>query len=60
MTLRGWQQSNKPIILNTPELYDQRARYLRENPLRAGSVNDERAYMWSSANPHLGFECDEA
>jgi hypothetical protein len=34
--------------------------YLRENPLRAGLVNDESAYMWSSANPHLEFEFDEA
>jgi hypothetical protein len=32
----------------------------RENPFRAGLVNDETAYMWSSTDPHLGFECDEA
>ncbi len=55
-----WQQSNRPIILDKPELFDQRRRYLRENPLRAGLVNDESAYMWSSANPHLDFECDAA
>lgn len=54
-----WQQSNRPIILDKPELFEQRRRYLRENPLRAGLVNDETAYMWSSANAHLGFEFDE-
>lgn len=35
-------------------------RYLRENPLRVGLVNDEVAYQWSSANPQVGFECDVA
>ncbi|MCO5274487.1 MAG: transposase [Flavobacteriales bacterium] len=55
-----WQQSNRPIILDKPELFEQRRVYLRENPPRAGLVNDESAYMWSSANPHLDFECDAA
>ncbi|MBS1570324.1 MAG: transposase, partial [Bacteroidetes bacterium] len=55
-----WQQSNRPIILDKPELFEQKRIYLRENPLRAGLVNDESAYMWSSANPHLDFECDAA
>ncbi len=55
-----WQQSNKPITLDKPEKFEQRRRYLRENPLRAGLVNDESAYTWSSANPYLGFECNEA
>lgn len=54
------QQSNRPIILDTPELFDQRRRYLRENPLRAGLFHDETAYMWSSASPYLGSEFDEA
>lgn len=55
-----WQQSNHPIVLDKPERFAQRRRYLRKNPLRAGLVNDESAYMWSSANPHLDFEFDEA
>ncbi|HRP82691.1 MAG TPA: transposase [Flavobacteriales bacterium] len=55
-----WQQSNRPIILDKPELFEQRRNYLRENPLRAGLVNDESAYVWSSANPYLDFKCDEA
>ncbi len=55
-----WQQSNHPIVLDTPELYEQRSRYLRENPVRAGMVTDETAYMWSSANPHSDLELDEA
>lgn len=55
-----WQQSNRPIILDRPERFQQRRRYLRENPPRAGLVNDETAYMWSSANPYLDFEFDEA
>ena len=55
-----WQQSNRPIMLHTPERYEQRRRYLLANPLRAGLVNDESAYMWSSANPQLDFERDTA
>lgn len=37
----------------------QVVHYLRKNPVRAGLVNDERAYMWSSANEELAFELDE-
>ena len=55
-----WQQSNRPSILDRPELFDQRRNYLRENPVRAGLVNDATAYMWSSANPRLDLELDEA
>ena len=52
------QQSNRPILLDDPRRYEQRRRYLLLNPLRAGLVNDETAYMWSSANAALGFELD--
>ena len=60
MKLRGWQQSNKPIVLDTPQKYDRCAKYVRENPLVAGLVTDERTYKWSSANPDVGIELDEA
>lgn len=55
-----WQQSNKPILLDTPVKFDECVRYVRENPLRAGLVTDEAAYRWSSANPHVEIELDEA
>lgn len=55
-----WQQSNRPIVLDRPERYAQRVQYVRDNPVRAGLVNDAAAYMWSSANEQLGFELDEA
>ena len=55
-----WQQSNKPILLDTPKKFDDCVRYVRENPLVAGLVTDETAYTWSSANPQIGVELDEA
>ena len=55
-----WQQSNKPILLDTPAKFDECTKYVRENPLRARLVADETAYTWSSANPHAGIELDEA
>lgn len=59
-THQFWQQSNQPIILDRPELFDQRRNYLRQNPVRAGLVTDAAAYCWSSANPSLMIELDEA
>ncbi|MBK8947884.1 MAG: transposase [Flavobacteriales bacterium] len=55
-----WQQSNKPILLDTPKKFDDCVKYVRENPLVAGLVTDETAYTWSSANPQIGVELDEA
>jgi putative transposase len=55
-----WQQSNKPIILDTLKKFHNCSRYVRENPLVAGLVTDETAYTWSSANPRIGIELDEA
>ncbi len=56
----GAQQSNKPIMLDTPKKFEECVRYVRENPLVAGLVTEETAYKWSSANPHIGMELDEA
>lgn len=55
-----WQQSNKPIVLDTPAKYSKAVRYVRENPLAAGLVTDATAYKWSSANENIDMELDEA
>ena len=55
-----WQQSNKPIMLDTPKKFNDCSNYVRQNPVVAGLVTDETAYKWSSANPHIGIELDEA
>jgi REP element-mobilizing transposase RayT len=44
-----WQQDNHPIELSTNEMMDQRLSYLHENPVRAGIVNFESHYKYSSA-----------
>lgn len=54
-----WQQSNKPILLNTPKKFADSCAYVLQNPLAAGLVTDATAYRWSSANPLVGIDLDE-
>lgn len=44
-----WQQDNHPVELSTNEMIDQKLRYVHENPVRAGIVNEPWHYKHSSA-----------
>ena len=43
-----WQQDNHPIECSTKEILESRMKYLHENPVRAGIVNFEGDYKYSS------------
>lgn len=55
-----WQQSNKPIVLDTQKKFAGCCAYVRQNPVAAGLVTDECAYKRSSANPGIEIELDKA
>ncbi len=44
-----WQKTNHPIELNCNEKYEQKAEYIRMNPVTSGYVTDEHAWKYSSA-----------
>tara|TARA_Y100001980_G_C14556914_1_gene353493 strand:- start:2012 stop:2548 length:537 start_codon:yes stop_codon:yes gene_type:complete len=44
-----WQKTSHPIELNNNKLYDQKADYIRMNPVASGYVTDEQAWKYSSA-----------
>jgi putative transposase len=43
-----WQQNNHPIECNTKKILETRMKYLHENPVKAGIVNFEGDYKYSS------------
>ena len=49
-----WQQHNKPIVLNNAVIFEQKLNYIHENPVRAGYVDHEEDYPYSSAKDYSG------
>ncbi len=47
--MQFWKQEYHPAILDTFEKYEQRMRYLHENPVRSGLVWEAWHYKYSSA-----------
>jgi hypothetical protein len=46
-----WQNENHPILLSTNEMIDQKIDYIHQNPIKAGFVNEDYEYLYSSASP---------
>ncbi len=44
-----WQHENHPILLDNSKMYNQRLRYLHENPVRVGFVREPQEWLYSSA-----------
>lgn len=44
-----WQQHNHPIELSTPKMFHQKLGYIHLNPVKAGFVEHEEDYLYSSA-----------
>ncbi len=44
-----WQKTSHPIELSDNKIYDQKADYIRMNPVTSGYVTDEHAWKYSSA-----------
>ena len=47
-----WQQHNHPIEMNTNEIIDSRIRYVHQNPVIAGFVNEPREWKYGSAKDY--------
>lgn len=48
-----WQDDNHPIDLTDIDPY-QKIEYIHENPVRAGIVDNQEDYIYSSARDYLG------
>lgn len=46
-----WQKTSHPIPLWTNEVIEQKIKYIHDNPVRAGFVNEPYEWRLSSANP---------
>ncbi len=49
-----WQQHNQPIQLDNCELFHQKLSYMHENPVKAGFVEKEEEWVYSSARDFYG------
>ena len=49
-----WRAEYHPKLLADQEMFSQKARYVHENPVRAGFVDDPEAWVWSSARSYAG------
>ena len=49
-TYQLWQHTNHPIWLNYDRIYDQKEKYIHQNPVKAGFVNEAHEWRMSSAN----------
>ena len=44
-----WQRSFRSFVLTSEDGFLQKARYIHDNPVRAGLVESALGYRWSSA-----------
>jgi putative transposase len=55
-----WQKTNHPTELITAKVFEQKVDYIHNNPLQSMTVNEQTAYVYSSANPDSIFKVDES
>ncbi|WP_419700109.1 transposase [Mucilaginibacter sp. NFX135] len=55
-----WQKTNHPTELITANVFDQKVEYIHNNPVQSMTVNDQIAFVYSSANPDSIFKVDES
>ena len=51
-----WQQHNKPLEIKGQEMFDKKLDYIRQNPVKAGSVTKEEDWKYSSARDFFGMK----
>ncbi|MBV6405985.1 MAG: transposase [Flavobacteriales bacterium] len=57
--LMFWQKTNHPELLHSPAFFEQKASYIRHNPVVMGLVSESEHYAWSSAHPRPILKPDE-
>ncbi len=50
-----WTYENHAVELETNEMIDSKLNYIHENPVRAGWVEEQEHYLYSSARNYAGF-----
>jgi len=51
-----WQQHSHPILLHSNNLIDQKLKYIHNNPVKAGVVENPEDYIYSSAKDYAGIK----
>jgi REP element-mobilizing transposase RayT len=54
--MQFWTHENHAIELSRPDMIESRMKYIRENPVRAGIVEKEEDYLYSSARNYAGLK----
>lgn len=54
-----WQQHNKPLLMDRPEVIEKVVAYIRENPVKEGIVAKAEDYVYSSAHEPGLLQLDE-
>jgi len=49
-----WMQHNHPIEMNSNEIIDSRLKYIHQNPVTAGFVDEPKEWRYSSARDYEG------
>ena len=47
---RIWQKTNRPILLESESVFNQKAKYIENNPVKKGYVEKPEYWRYSSAN----------
>ncbi len=55
-----WDSSNYPVLLYSPEVFEQKRNYIHNNPIRAGIVARPEYYLYSSACPDSPLICNRS
>ena len=50
-----WTHENHAVQLDTNEMIDSKLNYIHENPVRAGWVEEQAHYLYSSARNYAGL-----
>jgi hypothetical protein len=54
--MQFWTYENPVTELNRPDMIESRMKYIHENPIRAGIVEKEEDYLYSSARNYPGLK----
>ncbi|MCD6011107.1 MAG: transposase [Flavipsychrobacter sp.] len=54
--IQFWQEGNQPEEITTDKFFQQKLKYIHQNPVRAGIVDLEEAYIYSSARDYHGIK----
>lgn len=54
-SLQFWTHHNHAVELSSNNMIDSRIKYIHQNPVKAGIVDKEEEYLYSSARNYYGL-----